>query len=34
LPLEKLAAGSYRLEIEASDAAGKQAVRTVDFEVR
>jgi hypothetical protein len=34
LPLEALAAGSYRLEIAASDSAGKQATRTVDFDVR
>ncbi len=34
LPLEALAAGSYRLEIAVSDSAGKQATRTADFEVR
>lgn len=34
LPLDGLAAGSYRLEIAASDSAGKQATRTADFELR
>jgi VWFA-related protein len=34
LPLQSLSAGTYRLEIAASDSAGKQATRTADFEVR
>ncbi len=34
LPLNALTAGSYRLEIRASDSAGKQAARTADFDIR
>jgi VWFA-related protein len=34
LPLDSLAAGTYRLEIAVSDSSGKQAIRTADFEVR
>ncbi len=34
LPFAALAAGSYRLEIVASDSAGKQTARTADFELR
>ena len=34
LRLSSLAAGVYQLEISASDAAGKQAKRTADFEVK
>ena len=34
LPLRSLAAGAYRLEITASDSAGKQVKRTEDFEVK
>jgi hypothetical protein len=34
LPLDALAAGTYRLEIAVSDSAGKQATRAADFEVR
>jgi hypothetical protein len=34
LPLDALTAGSYRLEIRASDAAGNQASRTADFVVQ
>jgi VWFA-related protein len=34
LPLQAVAPGTYRLEITASDSAGKQATRTADFEVR
>jgi VWFA-related protein len=34
LPIEKLAAGTYELEVTAVDAAGKQVKRTADFEVR
>jgi VWFA-related protein len=33
LPIDSLAPGSYRLEITASDPAGKQVKRTADFEV-
>lgn len=34
LPLDKLAAGDWRLEVAASDAAGKTASRSVDFEIQ
>jgi VWFA-related protein len=34
LPVDALTAGAYRLEITASDAAGKLAKRSVDFEVQ
>lgn len=34
LPLSSLAAGSYRLEITASDSGGRQVRRTADFEVK
>jgi VWFA-related protein len=33
VPIDSLAPGSYRLELEATDSAGKSARRTVDFEV-
>jgi len=34
LPIDMLPVGSYELEVTAVDAAGKQAKRTADFEVR
>lgn len=34
LPIDSLAAGTYQLEVTAVDASGKQAKRTVDFEVK
>jgi hypothetical protein len=34
LPLDTLAPGNWRLEVIASDAAGKVASRTVDFLVQ
>jgi VWFA-related protein len=34
LPISSLAAGSYQLEVTATDSAGKQVKRTADFEVR
>ncbi len=34
LPLDMLPAGLYELEVTAVDAAGKQARRRADFEVR
>jgi hypothetical protein len=34
LPLEALAPGGWRLEVTASDAAGRVAKRSVDFEIR
>ncbi len=34
VPIDSLAPGSYRLEVEASDAAGKSARRTTDFEIQ
>lgn len=34
LPLDKLTPGTWRLEVTASDAAGKTASRSVDFEVQ
>ncbi len=34
LPLDSLTAGSYRLEIQVSDAAGDQASRTADFVIQ
>ncbi len=33
VPIESLAPGSYRIEVEASDTAGKSARRTADFEI-
>ena len=34
LPIDKLAPGTYELEVTAADSAGKQVRRTADFEVR
>lgn len=34
LPLDALAPGDYRLEVTASDAAGKMATRSIDFQVQ
>ncbi|MGB6940831.1 MAG: VWA domain-containing protein [Bryobacteraceae bacterium] len=34
LPIEKLAAGAYQLEVTAEDSSGKQVKRTADFEIR
>jgi hypothetical protein len=34
LPLDSLTAGSYRLEVRVSDAAGSQATRTADFVIQ
>jgi VWFA-related protein len=33
LPVDSLAAGAYRLEVTATDAAGKEVKRTADFEI-
>jgi len=33
IPIDSLPPGSYRLELEASDAAGKSALRSADFEI-
>jgi hypothetical protein len=33
LPLASLAAGSYRVELTASDSAGKSMARSADFEI-
>jgi hypothetical protein len=33
VPVDSLPPGSYRLELEASDSAGKSARRTADFEI-
>jgi hypothetical protein len=34
LPLEALTSGDWRLEVTASDAAGRVAKRSVDFEIQ
>jgi hypothetical protein len=33
LPVDSLARGAYRLEVTATDSAGKEVRRTADFEI-